>query len=518
MQLQRLILSPRMLLVATALSVACSESVSPPVTPLSLATTGAPGGGITLDQWNGTLSQNGTMIIKGFNPTSPQVGDAIVATFFWLGSSNTIDSVTDVLTTSPYTPVGNKYELVEYVTAGGISMATYVAINVQNFPSGYNDPSQEQILAVRANFSVPVVDGGVLLSAWKGVSFVSAQALGAHRSASGSGMGPTVAAPGSFAVNAGALVYGVTLSNGLAGLTTPTGFTNIATMSDLFMKSDGEYDAQYTVSPTGGTANPEWTWHYTLPGSWLATGLSLNAAPTTGSLTVGTTTTGSDVPATGYTLTVDGNSQTIGPNASVTINDLAAGDHALALSGIPSNCTPSETNPTSASVPAGGTVTVTFSVSCASQPPQPPQPPPPPPSAASDDFMTGGGKVREGRDFATFGLVARPTGGEFEWVQHCPNGAEASDVCGSGKFSFHGEVTSGTYGAGSGERCRTWSGTGYSKQKGALPFTVAVGCDQGEPGRGVDYIEVRIGDYRNGGYLAGGNIQLHKSKSGGAAS
>jgi hypothetical protein len=132
--------------------------------------------------------------------------------------------------------------------------------------------------------------------------------------------------------------------------------------------------------------------------------------------------------------------------------------------------------------------------------------------------MTGGGKVREGRDFATFGLVARPTGGEFEWVQHCPNGAEASDVCGSGKFSFHGEVTAGTYGAGSGERCRTWSGTGYSKQKGALPFTVAVGCDQGEPGRGVDYIEVRIGDYRNGGYLAGGNIQLHKSKSGGAAS
>ena len=275
MQVQRLIV-----LVGAGLGIACSEPVSAPVSApapaFPSAVTSAPGARITLDQWNGTLSQNGTMIIKGFNPKNPQLGDAIVATFFWLGSTNTIDSVTDVLTTSPYTPVGNRYQLVEYVTTGGISMATYVAINVQNFPGGYNDPSQEHILAVRANFSAPVVDGGVLLTAWKGASVASVGALGEHRSASGSGMGPTVAAPGAIAVNAGALVYGVTMSNGLAGLTTPTGYTNIATMSDLFMKSDGEYDGQFTISPTGGIANPMWTWDFTLPNSWLATGLTLN--------------------------------------------------------------------------------------------------------------------------------------------------------------------------------------------------------------------------------------------------
>src|SRR2546426_3898715 len=52
-------------------------------------------------QSNGTLStfpSGTTRIIKGFNPTNPHLGDAIIATFFWLGSTNIIDSVTDHLT------------------------------------------------------------------------------------------------------------------------------------------------------------------------------------------------------------------------------------------------------------------------------------------------------------------------------------------------------------------------------------------------------------------------------------
>src|SRR6266853_1630337 len=184
------------------LAAGCSESVGPsrnapnidgprfasvgPVAPGSL--------GITLDQLNGA-NESGSMLIKGFNPTNPHLGDAIVATFVWVGSANIIDSVTDVLTTTPYTPVGNKYTLVEYVTQGGISMATYVATNVQNFPDAYSDPSGTYILAVRANLSTPVTDGGVLISAWTGVNAVSAQALGAHRSASGAGSTFTVADP-----------------------------------------------------------------------------------------------------------------------------------------------------------------------------------------------------------------------------------------------------------------------------------------------------------------------------------
>src|SRR5229473_6678789 len=104
------------------------------------------------------------MLIKGFNPTNPHLGDAIVATFLWLGSTNIIDSVTDVLTTTPYSPVGNKYTLVGYVTAGGVSMATYVATNAQNFPDAYSDPAGTYILAVRANLSDSVADGGEMVS------------------------------------------------------------------------------------------------------------------------------------------------------------------------------------------------------------------------------------------------------------------------------------------------------------------------------------------------------------------
>src|SRR5712692_10331697 len=164
-------------LVAAALLVAaCSESVGPQRTGLR-----SPAFDVGGDQLNGTLNESGTMLIKGFNPANPHHGDAIVATFYWLGSTNIIDSVTDVLTTTPYTPVGNKYTLVEYVTAGGISMATYVATNVQNFP----DPNTRdaQVLAVRANLAQSVTDGMELISAWSGVGAVST----AHRSATGSG-------------------------------------------------------------------------------------------------------------------------------------------------------------------------------------------------------------------------------------------------------------------------------------------------------------------------------------------
>src|SRR2546429_5578088 len=86
--------------------------------------------GAALNQVNGTLNENGQVLIKGFNPTNPHHGDAIVATFYWLGSTNIIDNVDDVLTDAFYTPVGNKYTLVEYVTAGGDSMATDVAANL----------------------------------------------------------------------------------------------------------------------------------------------------------------------------------------------------------------------------------------------------------------------------------------------------------------------------------------------------------------------------------------------------
>jgi hypothetical protein len=252
------------------LAAGCSDPVSPARRPVRAAAVEAAATGIALDQQNGTFGsgtpfEGGTHIGNGFNPTNPHLGDAIVATFFWRGSTNVITSVTDHLANG--TPVGNTYTLVEYVTAGGFSMATYVATNVQNFPDPNPDPSK--VLDVHAITSSPVTDDGIMLSAYRGVAQVDVEALGAHRSASGSGSSPTIAAPGAIATGAGALVYGVTMSDGVVGTDPPAGFTNITTMSDATMAVDGEY------AMLAGSVDPQWTWFFESESTWLATVLAL---------------------------------------------------------------------------------------------------------------------------------------------------------------------------------------------------------------------------------------------------
>src|SRR5256884_6602510 len=57
--------------------------------------------------------------------------------------------------------------------------------------------------------------------------------------------------------------------------------------------------------------------------------------------------------------------QQIAPNnGSVTFSNLSATGHSVALSGFPANCTVTSANPQSVNVPAGGTATVAFKVSC----------------------------------------------------------------------------------------------------------------------------------------------------------
>jgi len=254
------------LLAITLLAASCSDTVSP--APGFL---GTPIFSAVLDQNNGAFGESGTHLLKGFNDVNPHRGDAIIATFFWLGSSNIITSVTDHLSSG--TPVGNTYSLVEYVTAGSISMATYVATNAQNFP----DPNttSADVLVVDATLSTSVTDGGVMLAAYTGVMPVYADALGEHRSSSGSGSSETVAHPGAIAADADALVYGVTMSDGLVGITTPPGFTSVSTMSDASIKGSGEY----AVQGSAGSVDPQWTWFFNAPRTWLASSLALRAAP-----------------------------------------------------------------------------------------------------------------------------------------------------------------------------------------------------------------------------------------------
>ena len=224
---------------------------------------------MTIDQINGAMNATGTAILKGFNPTNPHRGDAIIATFFWTGSTNIITSVRDHLTDG--TPVGNTYTLVDYVTTGGVSMATYVATNVQNFP----DPNttQEQVLVVDATLSSPITQGGVMLSSYGGVTV----SLGAHRAAGGSGASVTTADPGAIPVAAGSVVYGVTLANQVVGVEPPPSpFANVNNMSDTTLKIDAEYASQSSA----GTVNPQWTWFFNSQSSWLATVLALNPVAT----------------------------------------------------------------------------------------------------------------------------------------------------------------------------------------------------------------------------------------------
>jgi len=92
--------------------------------------------------------------------------------------------------------------------------------------------------------------------------------------------------------------------------------------------------------------------------------IAVTPPPATGSLTVTTTTTGSNLPA-GYTVTLDtGQSGTIGANDSITATGIAAGDHTLTLSGVPGNCTLGSPNPQAVTITAGSTTQVGFAISC----------------------------------------------------------------------------------------------------------------------------------------------------------
>lgn len=271
-------------LATVVVAAACREPVSPsayaPAHPAfaRVAAPLAPGtSAITLDQLNGMLNGTGNFFRKGFNSTNPHNGDAIVATVFWLGSGpNVVDSVVDMMTMPNFPRAGNKYRLVEFVSSGGISMATYVATNAQGFPDAYNDPAQDSILAVEADLS-QVVSGGILMSAWSGVDAVTGQAVASHSAASGLDSVITAANAGTVPVGAGALAYAVTLSNALVGADPPAGFTTLAVQSNTAFSMVDE--SNYQVSSNVSTVAPQWFWEFNKPSTWLASALTLNPPP-----------------------------------------------------------------------------------------------------------------------------------------------------------------------------------------------------------------------------------------------
>ncbi len=103
-------------------------------------------------------------------------------------------------------------------------------------------------------------------------------------------------------------------------------------------------------------------------GGTAQTTFNVTCSAQTGDLQVNTATTGEDLDPDGYTITLDGaNSQSIGINDQVTFTGLAASDHQVELNGVAGNCSVCGQNPRTINVPAGGTATTTFDVTCAAQ-------------------------------------------------------------------------------------------------------------------------------------------------------
>ena len=77
------------------------------------------------------------------------------------------------------------------------------------------------------------------------------------------------------------------------------------------------------------------------------------------------TTIGVDLDPDGYGVRVDeGSERAIGTNATVTIADIPAGDHAVRLAGVAANCPVGGANPRAVTIAAGDTADVAFAVVC----------------------------------------------------------------------------------------------------------------------------------------------------------
>jgi methionine-rich copper-binding protein CopC len=107
--------------------------------------------------------------------------------------------------------------------------------------------------------------------------------------------------------------------------------------------------AQAATVSTGGTAQARFT---------------ITCTALSGSLTVTTATSGPNQPS-GYTVTVDdGQSRSLGLNATTTYTGLTAAGHAVQLNGVPANCSVSEANPQTVTVSTGGTADARFTITC----------------------------------------------------------------------------------------------------------------------------------------------------------
>jgi hypothetical protein len=100
------------------------------------------------------------------------------------------------------------------------------------------------------------------------------------------------------------------------------------------------------------------------PLTWLGCGGGGGTDIVLPSLTITTSTGGVELDSDGYGVAVDGSSpQAIGPDATVTVDQLPDGQHTVELSGVAANCSAAN-NPRTVTVSSGGTATAAFAITC----------------------------------------------------------------------------------------------------------------------------------------------------------
>jgi hypothetical protein len=125
-------------------------------------------------------------------------------------------------------------------------------------------------------------------------------------------------------------------------------------------------------------------------------------APTSGSLRITTATTGPQPDADGYQFAVDGGAaQPIGPNAQVTVAQVAAGSHTVLLSGVAENCSVAGGASKTVTVAAGQTAEVAFSIECSSTEP----------SASRSSMLADPKDIPAGNGSSTITVTVRDGGG-----------------------------------------------------------------------------------------------------------
>jgi hypothetical protein len=77
-----------------------------------------------------------------------------------------------------------------------------------------------------------------------------------------------------MSVDAGAAIYAYTAAGAVVDLASPPGLTMITTSWDDDSTSKQEGD--YGLGAAAGTVEPQWTWSFRVPSTWVATALALN--------------------------------------------------------------------------------------------------------------------------------------------------------------------------------------------------------------------------------------------------